>query len=137
MWSVATAAPPADWVTPSFDASRWPTAAGAFGDPAVAAAGGVTDVGTRWTAGDLWLRQTFTLAAVPAGHLSLFVRHSGALQAYVNGTPAADLDRPVSDYAAVPLPPSARLRAVANLIAIHCAAGQGPAYVDAGITAGP
>ena len=133
VWRCLSHLPAGDWTAPAYPDRAWQAAAGAFGDTAVARNGNVTDVGTVWTAGDLWLRRPFLNGTKAPRNPALFLRHSGPVEVFLNGRPAAHIRRRTSDdYVTAPLA-AALMRPGPNTIAVHAAAGSGPAYLDVGL----
>ena len=133
LWRYATSTPLGDWTQPHFDDARWKMGGGAFGDPAVSRNGQVTDVGTVWTAGDVWLRRNIRVTA-PVKNPQLYLRHNGPVQIYVNGQEVADLEAATDDYGLVTLSNPAALHPGLNAVAVHGVGGGNlPDYVDVGV----
>ena len=138
IWRYQATPPPTDWIKPTFDDSGWRQGGGAFGDPAVAEHGQVTDVGTAWTDGDVYLRTTFTVAAPLPRFPNLFWRHNGPIKVYVNGRLAANEPTAIDDYQMVALPAGDLLHEGENTVAVQYSRQPGvPAYVDVGIVDPP
>ena len=132
VWRCLSRPPAGDWTGPVYNDRAWQAAGGAFGDTAVARNGNVTDVGTVWTAGDLWLRRTFSYGTKAPRNPALYLRHSGPVEVFLNGRPAAHFGGASDDYITAPLT-APLMHPGPNTIAVHAAAGSGPAYVDVGI----
>ena len=136
-WHYSTTAPPQNWNQNDFDDAKWRTGGGAFGDPIIAEHGQFTDVGTPWQTGDIWLRHRFELAAVPA-QSSLFLRHNGPVEVFLNGHLAYADAGATAAYRRAALMNAALLQKGANVLAVHCAARpDAPAYVDVGLLRAP
>ena len=133
VWRYTQVLPSRDWMRPDSLNSAWKMGGGAFGDPAVADSGNVTDVGTVWTHDSLWLRRTFTVAGPLPRHPALYVRHSGGIKVFLNGRAAASFDGGIDDYAVMPLANPSLVRAGLNTVAVQAAPGNGPAYFDIGL----
>jgi beta-xylosidase len=84
VWRYVASAPQGDWSSVNFDDSDWKTGEAGFGDSAIQATGPITDVGTEWKTGGLWLRKSFVVTE-PASDVSLFIRHSGSVRVWLNG----------------------------------------------------
>jgi len=132
-WRWVSHLPSSDWTNPGYNDHAWKTGGGAFGDAQVTQNGNVTDVGTAWTGGGLWLRRTFLYHGGALLNHSLYLRHSGPVEVFLNGNLAAHLDGASDDYLTVPLPAALSLRPGFNTIAVHAIAGSGLAYIDVGL----
>jgi hypothetical protein len=129
-WRYTTSAPPDSWFQPSFDGSGWSEGTGGFGAKDTRFA----RVGTEWKTGDIWLRRTVELKAVPAApYLRVF--HDDDAEVYLNGVLAAKLPGANSSYAYVPLGAEARaaLRAGPLVIAVHAHQVRGGQFIDVGL----
>lgn len=133
IWHYVTVPPFGDWTGANYDDRAWKKSGGAFGNPAVAQNGNVTDVGTVWTRGDLWLRKNFTLMQSAANVPMFYLRHSGLLDIYLNGRVAAHITGNSDDYVTLPVTIATLLHPGTNTIAVHCLSGTGLAYADVGI----
>lgn len=129
-WRFTTTPPPAGWSEPGFDDSTWSLGKAGFGTPGTPGA----IVGTPWTTGEIWIRRTFDLAAVPQRpHLS--IHHDEDAEVYINGVLAGAFTRWTTGYQIVPMNDAGAqaLRAGANTIAIRCRQTSGGQYIDCGI----
>ena len=99
-WHYTGAQPPDSWCNPGFDDSGWKSGAAPFGDPKA-------KVQTAWTGDRLWLRQSFSLEAAPAGDLCLKIINSERTKIYLNGKQVADCSGGSSCYRLEPLPTDA------------------------------
>lgn len=134
VWRYATSAPGADWSLPGYNDASWASGGGAFGDTVIAGSGFVTDVGTAWKSGDLWLRRAFTVSGAAVKNPQLYLRHSGPVAVSLNGLEVARLDGASDDYIAVPLADPSALRRGKNTLAVHCTGQtERPDYIDLGI----
>ncbi len=133
VWRWLAHLPSGDWRSPGYSDHAWKTGGGAFGDAQVTHNGNVTDVGTAWTSGGLWLRRTFSWDGRALSNPAFYLRHSGTVEIFLNGHPAAHLDGASDDYLTTPLSAPLSLRPGSNTIVVHAGAGTGPAYVDVGI----
>ena len=151
-WHYTTSSPQGSWTSSGYHDKGWHTGSGAFGDRTISDHGQVTDVGTTWTSGEIWMRKTFSVDSSPA-HPALYLRHDGPIEVYINGKvayiddtvhPPLDVSGPttltpgVDDYATIPLTDSGPLHIGVDTIAVHCAtAAERPAYVDVGVVDQP
>jgi|GEM_PF-319647 len=132
-WRYTTDKPGDDWNKVKFSDKGWKLGDGAFGDPKITEHGEVTDIGTNWTGGDIWLRKTFSVKTM-ADNPSLYIRHNGPIQVYLNGLEVASEQGDTEDYITVPISDAKALRSGPNTIAVHCASKTGlPDYVDVGL----
>ena len=137
VWRYRTTLPPGDWAMPHYNDYGWKTGGGAFGDPAVAANGNVTDVGTVWTRGGLWLRKKFEFTQNIQTVPTFYLRHSGPFDLYLNGHLAVRVAGSSDDYLTLPLADQVLLHSGTNVIAVHSLTGIGRAYIDVGIISLP
>jgi WD40 repeat protein/tetratricopeptide (TPR) repeat protein len=134
-WLATTTQPPDNWMQEDFDASAWKTELGGFGGGAE-----VPAVRTKWTASDIWLRQTFEWQPSETDQtLALRLVHDDNVEVYLNGQPAASLTGWTWQYIMHPLDAAAAraLRAGTNTIAVHCHQNDGGQLIDVGIVAMP
>lgn len=144
VWRYRMTKPSGDWTGTAYPDAEWQSGGGAFGDPAIAAHGQVTDVGTPWTNGELWLRKTFTVKGSLPQKSTLYLRHSGPVQVFLNGREVAHESGATDDYVRLPIKDSAALRRGSNTLAVHCVSraegisqADAPAYVDVGVVETP
>lgn len=133
VWHYLTRPPTGNWTVSDYKDHTWKAGGSAFGDPAVARNGNVTDVGTTWTSGPLWLRKTFTYDGRALQNPTFYLRHSGPIDISLNGRKAVHLDGSADDYLTVPLPDPTLLHRGPNTIAVQAATGSGLAYLDIGL----
>lgn len=131
VWRFTTTQPPDDWLRPGFNDGDWKTGEAGFGDPAIEETGPITDVGTPWRSGSLWLRKRFELEDEPA-HPALFFRYGGSVRILIKGQAVFVGDQHQEDYLTVPLPGNLLNRGE-NVIAIHIRAGSDLPYIDVGL----
>jgi xylan 1,4-beta-xylosidase len=137
VWRYVTQSPPGDWTATGYDAAHWKVGGGAFGDPVITQHGQVTDIGTTWTAGDIWLRKTFTVTKA-IRNPSIFLRHDGPIQVFLNGREVLNDPGTTDDYVTAALNAPMALQRGMNTLAVHCASSAGaPAYVDVGLVETP
>ncbi|WP_170065488.1 family 43 glycosylhydrolase [Abditibacterium utsteinense] len=135
VWRFTTTAPPAAWMTNTFQDKLWQSGAAGFGNAAILEAGSVTHVNTPWKSGDIWLRRSVEIQGA-AKNPQLWLRHSGDAEVFINGQLVAQLKGETDNYITVPLANPAALRAGKNLIAVHvhdAASKETLAYFDLGI----
>jgi hypothetical protein len=132
-WQYTTKRPADDWATPAFKPEGWQTGTGGFGTPGTPGA----VVRTEWKSKGIWLRQTFTLAAVPPT-VSLDLHHDEDAEIYLNGVRVHEAKGFRRDYTRVVLGPEATraLKVGENILAVHCLQTGGGQYIDAGLVAG-
>ena len=131
-WRYTTEAPPERWVAPDFDDSAWQTGNAPFGveEPQFS-----RHPRTEWRTGDLWLRRTFTLDAVPTGGLYWWLYHDDDAELYLNGVCVCRAAGYTATYAGLPLSAEAKqaLRVGENLLALHVTQHWGGQYADVGL----
>jgi hypothetical protein len=137
VWRWTASLPAGDWTKPGYQETGWKTGGGAFGDPAIAEGGMVTDVGTDWNSGELWLRKSFSFDGRALGSPRLYLRHSGPVEVSVNGGPAERIGGSTDDYVQVPLADLNTLHKGRNTLAVHCTSADGLDYIDIGIVDAP
>ena len=131
LWKVATTQPTGDWTSANYDDKTWSEQAGAWGDPNIAKFGQLTDVGTHWISGELWLRRRFHVGATLISP-QLFGRNSGSFEVFLNGKSVVQSDIATTDYFTRPLPASGLVKGD-NIIAVRVQKGDGTAYFDIGV----
>jgi len=123
--------PKGDWLSPTFDDSKWIEALGGFGTAITPGA----VVGTEWKSNAIWLRRIVTL---PEGQIHspyLVVHHDEDAEIYINGLPATKLPGFTTSYEEVNIRPEAAkaLKSGRNVIAIHCKQTRGGQFIDLGL----
>ena len=131
LWKYSTSAPNGDWTKFAYKDTNWQVGAAGFGDTKIQEKGPITNVATRWTNDDLWLRRKFNFKNQARGPL-LFVRHSGPIQVTLNNRVIYAANEATKDYISSPFD-SDTLRQGENILAVHIQKGDGLAYFDAGI----
>ena len=135
-WSYTFDQPSAEWATPDFDASSWPTGPGGFG---TAKTPGIGVLGTTWDTPQVWLRRTFNpgpLTPEQLGQLVLTDYHDEGVEVYLNGVLAYKSDGHVTGYENADLTPEARAAIkpdAENVMAVTCRQTIGGQYVDVGL----
>ncbi|MBN1418776.1 MAG: DUF4965 domain-containing protein [Planctomycetes bacterium] len=129
-WRYTFERPAGDWFAPKYDASSWkegPAGFGTSGTPGAVAR-------TQWRTGEIWLRRTFALDAVPKAAL-LRVHHDEDAQVYINGILACRARGYTTGYEEFEIRPeaAATFRRGTNTIAVHCRQTTGGQYIDAGL----
>jgi hypothetical protein len=136
-WRFTTAAPPAGWERPGFDASTWNEGLAGFGS----GNGGTFEapIRTAWTSADLWIRREVELGAAPTGPVELRMFHDEDVEVYVNGVLAAKAGGYTTGYEEVAISAAAQqaLKAGVNTIAAHVHQTRGGQYLDLGLTLAP
>ena len=131
IWRYTVEPPPADWLEPAFDDTKWNEGPAGFGtrSPATGA------VRTAWNADDLWLRRQAVLAADDLHHLAFKICNEAEVEIYLNGVLAAKLGARNSDYEEVDLTPETvkALRVGSNIIAVRCHQTKPGHYIDVGL----
>ncbi|MCW1913349.1 DUF4965 domain-containing protein [Luteolibacter sp. GHJ8] len=130
-WQYTTDRPSGDWFAANFDASSWKKGNSGFGG------GGApnTEVRTRWTNSDIWLRREIEMPANIPASIALHAYFDEDMDVYINGVQAASAGGFVTDYSIVPLSEQgkAALKSGKNIIAVHCHQTSGGQYIDLGI----
>jgi hypothetical protein len=123
------------WLEPGFDDKNWTPAPAGIGDTA--------DAGSRTrtllTFGEIWVRTSFTLDAIPEGHMFLRMMYDEDTQVYLNGTRISDTyswTPRYQDYLASDSAMSALVKGV-NTIAAHTNNTNGGRYIDVGLWVTP
>lgn len=126
-WRYTLDKPAQGWSDEAFDDGTWLTGEGGFGTDGTPGA----LVGTEWTSGDIWLRRTVDVPAMPA-EPALHVHHDEDAEIFVNGRQIASLPGFQSEYRIVPIPPAQRgaLREGKNVVAVHCRQTVGAQFID-------
>lgn len=131
IWRYTTSPPDATWQQANFDDSGWAEGRGGFGDGLAFA----SPSRTTWLEGEIWLRTTFELAALPAV-LDARINHDLDARVYINGTQIAALNGWTSGYRQYALPQAAlaSLQLGTNVIAVHCTKDAfGEQFIDVGL----
>jgi hypothetical protein len=126
-WRYTLSDPGAAWFEERFDDSSWKSGTGGFGQKTTPA----PHVGTEWTSGEIWIRRSFDLAAVPNDAM-LRLWHDEDASVYVNGKLVASFTQWVDAYVNVPFDRSS-LRVGRNVIAVRCKQTSGGQFIDVGI----
>lgn len=131
-WHYTLSKPPASWVNPHFNDSRWKTGTAGFGEGSPG-----TDVTahTRWTTDDIWIRRTFVM---PKGHfknLKFSLYHDEDAYIYINGVLSLVQHGYNTAYQIFPIRHEGilALHPGVNTIAVHCHQTTGGQYIDVGI----
>ena len=128
-WSYTFNPPVGVWYAPDFDAKAWKTGPGGFGQRNTPGA----IAGTPWTTNEIWMRQTFELAEVPAS-LALDVHHDEDVEVFINGTRVFVEKGHLKQYKRVALNDAVKLlRKGKNLLAVYGRQTVGGQYMDAGL----
>lgn len=131
IWNYTTDRPEGEWFGSGFDDSKWRKGAAGFGG------GGApnTQIRTRWTTSDIWVRREIEMPATIPDNLALNVYFDEDIVVYINGVRAAAAGGFVTDLSLVPLSAEgkAALKPGKNLIAVHCKQTSGGQYLDLGI----
>ena len=129
-WQFTLEKPADGWQKPDFDASRWKSGPGGFGEPTTPN----SVVRTEWKSKDIWLRRTFELKAVPTGEIRALIHHDEDTEIYVNGQLIKSVSGYSVNYGALRLNPDAQkaFQAGTNTLAIHCKQTGGGQYIDIG-----
>lgn len=120
--------PAEGWMQSQFNDQSWKKGAAPFSDNAEQAK-------TIWKSQNVWMRRTFSLAALPKGNLFLKINHDDNVEVYLNGLPIYTKTGWLSKFEYIPIPKEAiaNLRKGKNVLAIHCANTAGGSWLDAGI----
>ena len=137
-WKYTTSKPSDEWSSKGFDDSKWQQGAAPFADHG-------TNIGTKWTTPELWIRRHFNPGTVSPEQLQSLVMlqfHQGRVEIYINGVQTfaqQGNNRSLEGaYEHRPLSTPVRQAVLSNadnVIAVHChtqPAG-GPLSFDAGL----
>ena len=128
-WRYTTTRPADHWNAPDFDDSAWKEGLSAFG-------AGYDNIHTPWTdtPGDIWIRKTFTLTALPKKPLARMI-HDEDVEVYLNGVLACRDGGYIGSYDDFDIDPkaAASLFAGENIIAAHCRQTTGGQVIDVGL----
>ena len=129
-WQYTTDKPADGWEKSAFNAVKWKTGPGGFGEKTTPN----SLVRTEWKSNDIWLRRTFDLRAVPTGEVRVLIHHDEDTEIYVNGQLVKSVTGYSTDYGTMRLASDAAkaFKAGTNLLAIHCKQTGGGQYIDAG-----
>lgn len=132
-WEYTIAAPTPDWKDVGFRDKSWLKGRGGFGAKGTPGA----QIGTEWRTGDIWMRTSFGLTALPQS-LSLDIHHDEDVEVYLNGLLVFEAKGFLKDYELVVLGEEAvrALQTGRNILAIHCHQNGGGQYVDAALRTG-
>ncbi|MDB5103185.1 MAG: hypothetical protein JWP91_874 [Fibrobacteres bacterium] len=133
-WKFTTEEPgTSNWVTAGFNDDSWPSGTAGFG--ALETPGGV--VGTMWSTGDIWLRKTFNVDALPYQHYYLSIHHDENAVVAINGVTVLQVVGYTTDYTDVDISAVAKdaIHPGENVIAVYCHQTDGGQYIDVGLKA--
>ncbi|NNV54718.1 glutaminase family protein [Limnovirga soli] len=128
-----TEATPADgWMNTGFEDNKWKTTTAPFSDDKSYA-------NTLWLSTQLWMRRTFTLAAIPKQKLFLKLHHDDNVVVYLNGEKIYTCDcwNGKPEYFALDESVNSKLVIGKNVLAIYCKNTAGGAWLDVGLSAAP
>ncbi len=123
----------AGWEKPDFNASRWLSGQGPFGD--------TPEAKTKWKNAEsmpngIYLRREFVYdgKADPA-NLMLVLNHDDDVVIYLNGIKILDKPDYISEYVYLPLSAAGQkaLQTGKNVLAVHCVSPRGGSFIDVGI----
>lgn len=126
-----TTKPETGWEKPDFDAGRWLSGAGPFGD--------TPEARTRWAtqeSKDIYIRREFTFdGKADRKNLQLVLNHDDDVEVYLNGVQILSKPGYVSEYIHLPLSEAGQqaLRTGKNVLAVHCVSPRGGSFIDVGI----
>jgi len=141
-WRYTTRRPNDRWREPDFDDSAWARGVGGFGRvdelsrkfPKQSKRSAVWQVGTPWTADEIYLRYELTLTKRPSRFLQAKIRHIGRTTIWLNGMEARDSNgRSNPRTADLKTEAIAALRPGRNVVAVHCRTSGATRYVDVGL----
>lgn len=121
------------WEKPDFDASRWLSDEGPFGD--------TPEARTKWKNAEsmpngIYLRREFNYdgKADPA-KLMLVLNHDDDVVIYLNGTKILDKPDYINEYVYLPLSAEGQkaLQKGRNVLAVHCVSPRGGSFIDVGL----
>ena len=129
-WHYTTDKPVDGWEKSEFDASKWKTGPGGFGEKSTPN----SVVRTEWKSNDIWLCRTFDLKAAPTGEVRALIHHDEDIDIYVNGQLVKNVSGYSTDYGTMRLNADAAkaFKAGTNTLAIHCKQTGGGQYIDVG-----
>ena len=130
IWRYTVDPTPDDWTRAGFDDSSWNEGPGGFGTAITPGA----VVGTEWRSGQIRLRTTFGLDAIPE-HLRLTLHHDEDVTVWLNGERILQRNGYRTDYTSVQLDAEARSALVVgrNVVALECRQSDGDQFVDLGL----
>ena len=129
-WQYTTDKPADSWEKSDFDATKWKSGPGGFGEKTTPN----SVVRTEWKSNDIWLRRTFDLKTAPTGEVRALIHHDEDTDIYVNGQLVKSVTGYSTDYGTMRLNTDAAkaFKAGANTLAIHCKQTGGGQYIDVG-----
>ncbi len=129
-WQYTTDKPADGWEKSEFDATKWKSGPGGFGEKTTPN----SVVRTEWKSNDIWLRRTFDLKAAPTGEVRALIHHDEDTDIYVNGQLVKSVSGYSTDYGTMRLNADAAkaFKTGANTLAIHCKQTGGGQYIDVG-----
>ena len=131
VWKFCLEEPQDVWISPEYDDSGWQEGEAGFGNPEIMNVGSVSDVGTGWNTGRIYLRRTFDTETVPSSP-KLFLRYSGKIEVWINGVSVYKADGEPLEYLTIPVSRDA-FRIGRNTIAVGLEHGAGMHYLDIGV----
>ena len=129
-WQYTTDKPADGWEKSDFDASKWKTGPGGFGEKTTPN----SVVRTEWKSNDIWLRRTFDLKAAPTGEIRALIHHDEDTDIYINGQLVKNVSGYSTDYGTMRLNADAAksFKTGTTTLAIHCKQTGGGQYIDVG-----
>ena len=126
-WRYTFEEPPAEWLLPEFDDSKWKIGVGGFGTEGTPGA----VIGTEWNGKRIWLRQAFDWTE-SAAEFAVVAHHDESVHVYVNGTLACDARGYVTDYKELHVMDCGRerLRQGRNVFSVFCIQESGGQFID-------
>jgi hypothetical protein len=120
--------PGKDWMTNSFDDSRWTAGKAPFGND-------ISQVKTSWTSADIWMRRKFSLTQPITAPLLLKLMHDDDVEVYLNGDLIYQHGCCAPKFAYLPIDEAVtkKMQMGDNLLAIHVLNTGGGAWLDAGL----
>lgn len=124
--------PAEGWMQPTYDDSKWLSGTAPFSDD-------TADAKTPWLSADIWMRRTFTLAAIPGRKLYLKLHHDDNVEVNLNGEKIYSCDCWNGKPQFIELHDSIRqkLKTGKNVLALHCRNTAGGAWLDVGLSTDP
>ncbi|MFA6451121.1 MAG: glycoside hydrolase family 2 TIM barrel-domain containing protein, partial [bacterium] len=132
IWRFTTKKPAGDWARPDFDDGNWRKGAGGFGGVSVNG----RNVGTIWSAKQIWLRREFDIPDTSCSEPMLSVFNSAPAEIFINGVLAATAAGAVNSYVLLPVEPAAAAAIVKgkNVIAASSGSDASGQFIDIGLS---